>query len=237
MKELKGIIEKINHPYLYYHAKRYETLVELVSKYYSRDNRILDIGNSFFADIVSILFKCQVDELGFLKDSTKTFGNQIQFDLNDCHDKSLWRTDTGLYDIIVFAEVIEHLYTSPDEVLDYLYSLLNENGVLILQTPNAVVFHKRIQMLFGMNPYMLIGKDRKNPGHFREYTKSELKAYARNCSFTVDHFYYENYFDYQYTLLQNAKGKKNKYLKLISLFYSICPPFLKPGITMVLSKS
>ncbi len=236
INSLRKIIAEKNHPYLNYHSKRYEELVKHIEQLISQDTRILDIGNSSFAEILSKLFKCKVDELGFAKDSQREFGQQFHFDLNHCHDKSTWRNDIGTYDIILFAEVLEHLYTSPNQVLSYLDILLNKGGKLIIQTPNAAVFHKRIQMLFGKNPYMLISETRKNPGHFREYTKRELVSYARNCGFAIDNIYYGNYFDYQYAFSKAGHRKNESFLKIFNLFYSICPPSFKPGITMILSK-
>ena len=180
-ESLKKFILKSDDFYLKYHANRYKQLINFIAENYSAQKKVLDIGNSTFAQIVSQIFQCQVDELGFSKDSKKPFGHQYQFNLNDCHDESKWRTDIGKYDLIIFAEVIEHLYTSPVQVLSYLHSILQEKGKIILQTPNATVLHKRIQLLLGKNPYMLIRENVFNPGHFREYTKAELIEYANTC--------------------------------------------------------
>ena len=78
------------------------------------------------------------------------------------------------YDLVVFAEVIEHLHTSPVHTLAFVRGLLADAGVLILQTPNAASLPKRLKLLAGRNPYELIRADGGNPGHFREYTLAEL---------------------------------------------------------------
>ena len=70
----------------------------------------------------------------------------------------------GPYDVIVFAEVIEHLYTAPELVLPYLRELLVLGGVLLLQTPNAVSLRKRAKLLLGVNPFERIRTERDNPG-------------------------------------------------------------------------
>lgn len=233
---LREIIKKSDNLYLKYHSRRYEELVNFVRDNYSDDKRILDVGNSRFTEILAKLFSCQIDELGFSKDSTRNFGNQYQFDLNCCCDKNKWRTDIGPYDIIIFAEVIEHLYTSPNQVLKYLSSILKEKGKLIIQTPNASVLHKRIQLAMGKNPYMLIRENRCNPGHFREYTRNELKEYAKNCDFQIDRIYYTSYYDYRYTFAQSMNGQVCKIFSIINAMYSFLPSSLKPGITMKLSK-
>jgi len=89
--------------------------------------------------------------------------------------------------LIVFSETIEHLYTSPQIVLAFLAKLLRPGpgaGILI-QTPNAASFWKRVRLLLGHNPYELIRTDRQNPGHFREYTMRELEDYAMQAGFRV----------------------------------------------------
>jgi len=236
IETLKCIINESDITYLKYHALRYELLVKFVKNNYSNGKKILDIGNSRFTKILAKLFNCKVDQLGFSQDSVMPFGNKYQFDLNNCYHKSKWRSDIGLYDIIIFTEVIEHLYTSPTHVLNYLSSILNKNGKIILQTPNAAVLHKRLQLLVGKNPYMLIKESRRNPGHFREYTKSELIGYVKNCGLNLDTVYYGNYFSYQYAFNKHEKRKMYNLSKLVKLLYSILPSSLKPGITMILSK-
>lgn len=227
------------HPedgYLYYHKPRYEVLLNLVKTYHFPNARILDIGNSKFSKILSTSLNSQVDELGFFKDTKRQHGNTYQFNLNRSQDKKHWRTDFGTYDIIVFAEVIEHLYTAPSLVLDYLYALLSDNGILIIQTPNATVLHKRIQLLLGHNPYMLIRETPRNPGHFREYTKKELLQYSLASGFQIEQFSYANYFDYRYTQSDSNTVKKVNYLSIYNYFYALCPGPFKPGITMVIKK-
>jgi len=235
-KDFRTLIESYKDEYLNYHMPRYEDLMKIIASYNSTETEILDIGNSRFSEIVATLFKCQVDELGFAEDSQRSFGKRFKFDLNNAQEQELWRTDIGPYDIIIFAEVIEHLYTSPNLVLNFLSSLLKKGGKLIIQTPNATVFHKRIQLLLGQNPYMLINENNRNPGHFREYTKSELKTYAKKCGFEVADFYYGNYFDYRYTFAQSNQSNKKNYLSIVNWIYAICPPSFRPGITMVLQK-
>jgi hypothetical protein len=54
---------------------------------------------------------------------------------------------------IVFAEVIEHLFTAPELVLAYLHELLVPRGQLLLQTPNAASLRKRLKLALGRNPF------------------------------------------------------------------------------------
>ena len=74
----------------------------------------------------------------------------------------------GEYDVVVMAEVIEHLYTAPSVVLPYLRTLVRPDGVLIIQTPNAAAVFRRLKLLMGSNPFTLINEDTTDPWDFRE---------------------------------------------------------------------
>jgi hypothetical protein len=112
--------------------------------------------------------------------------------LNYCAEQPVDATDR--YDLIVFAETIEHLYTSPKLILNFLRNFMRtESGVLIIQTPNAVSLSKRREMLRGINPFELIRENRYNPGHFREYTMEELIGYGTQAGLKV---YRKEFCDY-----------------------------------------
>ncbi len=55
------------------------------------------------------------------------------------------------FDVVVFGEVIEHLY-DPDFALDEIVRVLRPNGRLIATTPNLTSWLNRILVLFGIQP-------------------------------------------------------------------------------------
>ena len=116
------------------------------------------------------------------------------FDLNKTQNESDWISLPRKYDIIIFSEVIEHLYTSPRLVLNFVKTLLKEDGILILQTPNAVTLPYRFLMLIGRNPFMLLSENVLNHAHFREYTLQEMKKYLVSSHFEIVKGYRKNYF-------------------------------------------
>jgi len=61
----------------------------------------------------------------------------IVFDLNDTQTIEAIPTDIR-FNLIVFAEVIEHLHTAPELVLHALCNLLTDDGIIVCQTPNAL---------------------------------------------------------------------------------------------------
>ena len=187
------------HRYVAYHAPRYATLLSLLSKYEPwGDRTTLDIGRSVLTDLIRTTFGISVDTLGFEPDDRSPAGNHYQFDLNHAQDKGRWRSDMPTYDLIVMGEVIEHVHTSPRLVLSFVAQLMAPGGVLVVQTPNAAVLHKRFRLLVGRNPYNLISEDVTSPAHFREYTVRELTDYAQLVGLEVEKSLYGSYFDYRY---------------------------------------
>src|SRR5690606_8260379 len=100
--------------------------------------------------------------------------NFYAFDLNDAQYPDKW-IDTPGMDMVVMGEVLEHLYTSPVHVFRFIASIMNPGGYLIVGTPNALAIQRRMELLVGRHPYEMIRETRDNPGHFREYTASELR--------------------------------------------------------------
>lgn len=233
-KFLRDAIEENEQDgYLKYHAPRYDMLLDLLHNYYSGNEDILDIGRSPFTEIASRSLETQIDTLGFEADQKTETGFNYQFDLNNSQDPESWRSDLPKYNIILFSEVIEHLYTSPELVLKFLKSLLKKEGIIIVQTPNAVALHKRIKMLFGKNPYHLISKNTSNPAHFREYTADELSEYFHQAGFSIEKMSIENYFDYRYRNHANGNSSRTEIYRLLNIFYSIMPASLRTGLCFV----
>jgi 2-polyprenyl-3-methyl-5-hydroxy-6-metoxy-1,4-benzoquinol methylase len=178
-------------------------------------------------------FAVKVDTLGFQPDQETNLGRHWHFDLNDSQQVATWRTDIGSYDVIVMAEVIEHLHTSPALVLKFLNSICSPSASLIIQTPNAVALHKRLEMLVGRHPYTPINENTHDPSHFREYTKAELYHYLENEGFNVTKCISGQYFDYRYS----SRDRMKSHLGAVNLAYRFLPQYLKPGLTLVATKS
>lgn len=145
-----------------------------------RLDRVLDIGMGFQTLMLSrLLPQSRVDCLGVYQDERFQPARDFTFYSADLNDLALPGHPScavdAKFDLIVFMEVLEHLYTPPELVLSFLASCLNDGGVIILTTPNAAWLKNRLKMLWGRNPFELLKADRKNMGHIREYTKTELE--------------------------------------------------------------
>lgn len=227
-----------NRIYLDYHAYRYEYLMNLINDLVAecrkfnpgKKIKILDIGPSFLTELMRQNLKnVEVSTVGF-----ETFPPEIAhikeshfyFNLNDAQHKEKWITIPP-QQIIVMAEVIEHLYTAPSLVLGCVCRWLDNNGFLIIQTPNAIALDKRIGLLLGRNIYEKIRENYTDPGHFHEYTKEELIELGKNAGLKVVYFDCRNYF----------KSKPRTIAgRIYILIRDILPLNFRAGITIVFQK-
>lgn len=212
------------HEYADYHARRMVFAVNACRTACPDSKaRVLDIGRNALTESLREHYS-RVTTLGF---ACGAF-DHIPFDLNDAAKGP--PTDER-FDLIVFAEVIEHLYTAPEIVLGMLGQMVRPGGHIVLQTPNAADLLKRIKLLLGRNPYERIRTDTFNPGHFREYTKRELIGIAEQAGFTVISHRYAEYF--------GAYGGGTKRYVLLPLLRAVAAvfPSLARGQTIVLRRS
>jgi hypothetical protein len=148
----------------------------------------------------------------------------FEFDLNDAQYRDRWLS-VAPHDIVVMAEVIEHLYTAPKLVLACVASWLRPGGYVIVQTPNAVSLRRRLKLLAGRHPYEMIRDTRSNPGHFREYTVDELSHAAQAAGLSTVEATLHNYFGHE--------GLPGRTYNTVC---AVMPAPLKDGITITLRK-
>jgi hypothetical protein len=249
--------------YRAFHAPRYRYLLNVVERYLpvgGPGDRVLDVGLSPFTDILRRHLRRPIDTLGLeprgredfsdsayspggdepkLKNPPDPGSQHFQFDLNALADSRAARPALPRYALIVFAEVMEHLHTSPLLPLTFFRDHLVDGGVLIAQTPNAASLGKRLKLLAGLNPYEMIREDCSNPGHVREYTARELSWLATRAGFAVVDLDRRFYFDARHAdhAEDGGAGKPRPRLgALKNVVYSVLPPFLREGMTAVLRK-
>lgn len=226
--------------YIRTHAMRFSFLISFIINVRKRlpaaSVKIMDVGPSFFTEILQIsLASDDIYTMGFDHPDSRgghfpTFikidnSRFYAFDLNNSSLKENWITPEKV-DIIVMGEVLEHLYTSPVHIFNFFKSFLNPGGYLVLGTPNAVAMQRRLTMLRGKNPYELIRESRDNPGHFREYTVTELKALGQSAGLDCTDAEIKNYF-------KRFTTKGRLFDKVVSLLF---PTTYRSGINIVFRK-
>lgn len=228
-------LDEESRDFLNYHFQRYEflfrridhTIEKLRLETREQPLRILDIGPGFQTEILrQTIPNAVVDTLGFLdiRFQAHPQDQHFEFDLNSAQYPERW-LKLEPYDLVIMAEVIEHLYTSPAFVLKCVSTWVKPGGYLILQTPNACALHKRLKMLAGKNPFDLIRETSENPGHFREYTRAELATYIKQTGLQWVEYATGNYF-YNGSRVHQLYNRISAWL----------PASLRQGITLITRK-
>jgi len=188
--------------------------------------RILDVGQAYESELLRGLPGAVVDSLGFGDERfpPREGERHVAFDLKEAHRPEAWPELAG-YDIVVCAEVIEHLPVSPLPALRLLASALKPGGWLVLQTPNAARIANRLRLLAGRNPLEPLKDDLVSPGHIREYTLEEVLALGREAGLEVGGWLTANYF------VTGSPGNS-----VVRRLGPLVPPRLRAGITAWLRK-
>jgi SAM-dependent methyltransferase len=167
-------------PYFRFHEERYRLLLRLADESLRRTGAgqrpaILDIAPSFEVLLMAGQWpEARIDTGGYFDDRfPPPSGTHHSFDLNDSGQPELCPR-MGPYDLVVAAEVIEHLRIGPSAFLRCLAAALRPGGELVLQTPNAASLAKRYNLLRGRNPIMPLAETPDTSHHWREYTVGEL---------------------------------------------------------------
>lgn len=98
------------------------------------------------------------------------------------------------FDIIVAAEIIEHLF-DPESFLNHLKKILKPNGSIILSTPNFLVWNNRLRLLAGRYGAKEIFFDR---GHIRLFSHRGIVELVEKCGFRIerqDNIWYPNWLE------------------------------------------
>ena len=188
-------------------------------------NKILDIGTGFEVQLFRDIFKVSVDTAGFYHSGWPEKEGETFYELDLNKLENLSDKVHQKYPLIIMSEVIEHIYTAPELVLPKIKNWLLPDGILVIQTPNAVALPKRLKMLFGIHPFEKIRLNSANPGHFREYTLEELTTIVETAGFKVLFASRKNYF-----------SPNNKFLRFLYSLEFLWPKSLRTGITLVVRK-
>lgn len=163
---------------------RIRTIVELVGK----NKRILDLG-CYEGTITKLIAQNQnevwgVDFSGKALAIAKEKGIRVyQADI----EKDDLPFKEKSFDVIVAAEVIEHVFDMRI-VFEKIKKLLKPDGYLVLTTPNLATLGRRLLLLFDRSPYIEIIFEEGWGGHVRYFVKSNLFETLKLYGFKVDLF-------------------------------------------------
>jgi len=155
----------------------------LIASEIGEDKLVLDIGcnKGYLKQLVSnnIFYGIDYDKNDLEGAKKEGFKKVYHLDLNNyqafrCRKK---------FDVIVFADVLEHLLY-PDKVLRYfINNSLKENGRVIISLPNVANISIRLNLLLGRFNYTESGiLDR---GHLHLYTLSSARKLISFCRLKI----------------------------------------------------
>jgi 2-polyprenyl-3-methyl-5-hydroxy-6-metoxy-1,4-benzoquinol methylase len=93
----------------------------------------------------------------------------------------------NVFDVVLAAEVIEHLYDLKGFLLE-VKRVLKKEGTLILSTPNLASLGRRLFLFFGKNPLIEVEFEKEAAGHIRYFVKKTLIDLLSKYGFEVRFF-------------------------------------------------
>lgn len=260
MKKIMHLIYKndfFHHDYdRYYFGLRYLgnlTLLKMLETLNIQDKRILDVGSGRL--ILSTLISCKGSRLValdfpdiFIDREVKERAKYYEIDLVGYQIRPgkppyLPFCD-HCFSAVLLTEVIEHLNFSPLSLLKEISRVLENEGYLIITTPNVHRLENKINYLFfNKNIYSDLNRYMNAPPqicHWREFDKREIKKILKACSFEVIKSYYCNDIlinKYSYYLYNGIIGSARGYIKKWLYFITFFLPALKKQIVVIARKN
>lgn len=114
-----------------------------------------------------------------------------------------------VFDIVVCLDVIEHV-KNPYSLLEEIYRVLKEDGLLLLSTPNIQWIYHIIRLIFGKGPrtYRSPKYHEYDGGHLHYFTFRDVNELLNRCGFKLvcfkgSHNIHFNFIPYLSRLLFN----------------------------------
>lgn len=167
----------------------YEEINQGIIRHIPENKKILDVGGGFGALSEEFQRKnnivCNIDSSELAIQESKK--RNIESYVADITERaSLPNEISGKkFDMIVFADILEHVY-DPFLVLKIYDDFLSENGKVIISIPNVATWTVRLGLLFGNFTYTDTGNlDRT---HIRFFTEKSLKNMVSAAGYEIEKF-------------------------------------------------
>lgn len=155
-------------------------------RWIKRGSRVLEIGCGHAG--VTRLLKTELDCETVAVDNDERCGRAVapyarRFVCGDLSTDETIEAIRGEYDYVVLFDVLEHL-ACPDLALRRLREAVGSNARFVITVPNVLVWHVRLQMLFGRFDYTDTGTlDRT---HLRFFTPHSAGKLVEDCGLVID---------------------------------------------------
>lgn len=132
-----------------------------------------------------------IQEIDFLDTPSQKKTKTIKYDHFNI-EEDLFPYMDNEFDVVIFAEIIEHLLNDPCKVLREIKRVLKPDGILVLTTPNVARLENVSRLISGINIYDPYSGYGPYGRHNREYNRHELvellqfEGYELLSHFTAD---------------------------------------------------
>jgi 2-polyprenyl-3-methyl-5-hydroxy-6-metoxy-1,4-benzoquinol methylase len=172
--------------YDHYNRNPYSVHQKIVH-YIGKNKKVLDVGCS--EGLLSqrmhqnncTVVGIEVDNEAALK--AKSYCKEVV--IEDVESVSLNPQYLNYFDVIIFADILEHL-KDPLEVLRTFKSYLNDEGYIIISVPNIANWKIRLQLLLGNFEYQEYGI--LDSGHLRFFNENSAKKLVNSAGFEISEF-------------------------------------------------
>lgn len=199
--KVEGIVKSTNNTsdinYYDFHKRRYLRMARSIASKVPIGASLLNIGSHYLH--TSLLFKFlgyQVYsmDVGFFWDLEFVKERGFDHDLEKIIDNDLasFESHTGVsdkYDVVLFAEIMEHITFNPVLFWKKVYTVLKSSGMIYISTPNSLNLYNiartlaRIVTFRGVGlPIGSIFANVTYGHHWKEYSASEIKKYFKILS-------------------------------------------------------
>jgi 2-polyprenyl-3-methyl-5-hydroxy-6-metoxy-1,4-benzoquinol methylase len=111
--------------------------------------------------------------------------------------KPLAEASTRRFTFVTNMAMLEHLPSSPKQLMDNLRACVQDQGIVIVEVPNIAYWPTRLRALRGQSVHqsydLYYGSEPPFMGHHREYTAAELRDLLGWSGFTIEAINGHNY--------------------------------------------
>ena len=203
--------------YIKKHATRFAELLHTISELNQeqRLDSVLDCGHKHSGLLISSclnrafnLYNINIEDASEAS-SYLTDHFQVDLERDDLDELKLGQT----FDLIVFAEVLEHLRNNPAKVLRFLRNHLSQEGKIILTTPNFYNHNNLLsfRLRHSMQPEIPYDLAYANLHfhHVHEYCAHEVFAAARAANLSLEAFWFSDCWDREVTNAIPVEARSN----------------------------
>jgi SAM-dependent methyltransferase len=181
-KCLASAILPEDREYARFHANRFRYLLETVAQVSRPGASVANVGLSCF-DLIAVEVLADRPYASLVP--TEAYVAQFPDALYGRVPKAVFDAlrdgppTKERYDVVILADVLEHLFSEDEPVIDRVKSILKPDGVVVVSLPNAMRHVNRVRAVLGQNIFLtkhyILHGVYGGYGHIREYSVKEVR--------------------------------------------------------------